>query len=293
MHPLRIAFICFIVVIPLCRVNAQMPDWIGVRDREGNTYFFDSTGKVRTLGTPGVLQKPVSPVGIEFHIHQAEELMRNRHRVEALLMLKSIIAMPSTDYNVFRAQKRASEIINDMIKKEGTRYEETALEAFPVMFLDPEKNIVLGDERMRFSLTVKGHVEVIRKKTIRKAGYERRGLLLGIRVGEQDPGSPYDALVAIEAERYRAPVSSISDIRTHWDLAAGQGDIERKTVKNGENAVVDTFTFNGEITLRGFEGYFKSAQRGYFVKIISPASRFNDLEKDLLKIVDSFRVIPD
>jgi hypothetical protein len=288
----RIALVACILLIHQLS-DAQMPDWVGVRDRDGNILYFDATGRVRTLGKPASTRIPVSPGGIEFYINEAEELVKYGHRAEGLLMLKSILAMPPSDYNVVRAQQRASKSVNAMIRRDGSRFETLALEAFPLMYMDGKNTVVVSDEHMRFSMRIGGRVEVIRKKRLIKEGYQRRGLLLGVRFRD-GAGDNYDSLIAVDCEKFRAPVSSLDEIREHWDLHAGAGDgIARTTLVVDGKKRIDQFAFRGPITLRGFEGFYRTEYRGYFVKTVSPEAGYAGIEKLLRQIVEEFRVVDD
>ncbi|MBN1531914.1 MAG: hypothetical protein JXA20_04570 [Spirochaetes bacterium] len=270
---------------------AQMPDWVGVKDREGNVLFFDPAGKVRTLGKPWASARPVSAGGMEYYINHAEELVKYGYKAEGLLMLKSILAIPASDQNVLRAQQRASKSINAMIRREGTRFEALSLEASPVMYLDDKGRVVLADEHMRFSMTVPGRVSVIRKTRLTTAGYRRRGLLLGVCFGEPSAGS-YDALIAVDCEKYAAPVGSLEELRQHWDLHTGVGvDIVRTTLRGDDFRRIQQYTFRGALSLRGFEGFYRTDSMGYVVKTVTPASRFGAFEGLLRQVVEEFRVV--
>jgi len=122
--------------------------------------------------------------------------------------------------------------------------------------------------------------------------YEYQGVLLGLQFhNKNDALSTYDAIMAIDAEKYTSNCESVNEIERHWELAAGKADITRTVITKSDKKAVSEFSMTGKVPLRGVEGFYISGKRGYFIKIVSPADRYDSLRGKILAAADSFHVV--
>lgn len=286
------AFIIVILSVIIHEASyAQMPDWKGFKDKEGNKYFYDKNGKVWTLGTPVFTFKPVSVDGIEYYINHGEYLIKSRYQVQGLTILKSILAMPASDFRINKAQSRASKIINGLIKREGSRYPKLDFDSSLLLYRI-NKKISIINEIMRYSIKIDGEVTVIRKRDRVAHGYEYQGVLLGIQSeGENHVKGAYDFIVAIDSEKFSIPVTSLGMIQDHWDMVTGPDGCRRNEILKTENSLVMEFRQKDDTGLSGFEGIYFDRNFGYFVKILVPVNRLPVIKEKMRKVIDSFSFV--
>ena len=66
---------------PTQNLFSQMPGWKFFKDYDGNTYYIDKNGKIRTSGKPEFKYKAVSVDGIDYYLNQGLELIKRANEL--------------------------------------------------------------------------------------------------------------------------------------------------------------------------------------------------------------------
>lgn len=273
---------------------AQMPDWIMVRDPDGNRYFVDPNGKIYTSGKPEFDYRAVSESGVAFYFNQGVELLKGGYKFEGLSLLKSIMAMPSTAGKTSDYRSKASSEINRLIKKEGDRYAELDRNA-SILLYRQEGAVVLINDLMRYRIEFPGEATVLRRKTRGNGKYRYYGLLAGVRFPGSTAGadsSAYDALIAIDSERFPSNISNMTALKNNWAKNLGADSFRRTPLRTGERE--DLTRFDDGADYGGFEGFYLRGRYGYCVRIITAGSERAKNMALMEKMMQSFRLsFPD
>jgi len=291
----RATFLFFLlVVLPLPAAHAQMPDWVILRDRDGNRYYADPNGRIYCSGKPEFDYKPVSAEGIDYYLHQGVSLIAGHHKAEGLALLKSILALPAASARITDAQAKASLHVNSLVRKEGTRYERLAREASLLLYREG-KDTTLVNDAMRYSMRIRGSVTVMRRR-VREGGkvYVYYGILLGVRFEDDMPGSArepgYDLLVAVDSERFPHGVASAARLEQSWRKNLGWDTFTRTVQERNAEKTVYSFVDAGDPRYSGFEGFFVRNNYGYCVRTISTKQKFDSRREVIAAIMRGFRI---
>jgi len=268
-----------------------MPDWTYFKDREGNTYFFDNIGHIRTNGIPPKNYMTVSIRGIDFYLNQGLSLLRGRHRVEGLIILKSIQAMPLKNNLIYEAQKKATQCINLIKKSEGTRFNILNEEASVLLYRDKNRFFLIND-RMRYSLNIDMTISVLKNRIKKRLHYNYHGVLLGVsgkkneKVLTEKRG--YDFLIAIDSEEFVSSQVSVKKVEKYWRMTLGYDIFVRKKLAESENHLVYEYTSSSNPGYSGFEGIYSNKNFRHIVRIIAPKVEFNNNRLMLEKVIKNF-----
>ena len=272
---------------------SQMPDWRFFRDGDGNTYYVDNIGKIRTSGEPEFSYKVISARGLEYYNSQAEELILRHHPVDGLLLLKSILAMPPENQRIIDAQKRAALALQSFERREGTRYSELDRKASPLMYKTGGVTTVLNDV-LFYSLKTPLAVSVIKNRWRQKYRYLYNGLTLGLGRKRSADGkssaAAYEFLVAIDTEQFAMPVTQLDHLVKSWDNRLLFENIRRNRISGDEKSVIYSYTGGTEPLFAGFESFVVNGNFGYFIRTVTPQSRFDENRESMEKLVRGFRV---
>lgn len=275
-------------------ILAQMPDWILVRDADGNRYHVDSNGKIYTSGRPEFDSRPVSAPAIAFYYNHGVELLRGGHKVEGLSLLKSILAMPAVEGKTSDYRTKASAEINRLIRKEGDRYALLDRSA-SILLYRLEGVVVLVNDLMRYRVEIPGEATLLRRRTRENGKYGYYGVLMGVRFSASaasSAASTYDALIAIDSERFPAGIGSMGALKKNWVSNLGPDSFRRTPVRADEKMELSRFDDGEEFG--GYEAYFLRGRYGYCVRIISGGSERSKNDAMMYGIMQSFRLsFPD
>ncbi|HSV97941.1 MAG TPA: hypothetical protein VLM75_13555 [Spirochaetota bacterium] len=269
---------------------AQMPDWIMVRDGDGNRYYADPNGKIYTSGKPEFDYRAVSESGIAFYFNQGVELVKGGYKFEGLTLLKSILAMPAGGGKTSDYRSKASSEINRLIKKEGDRYAELDQNA-SILLYRQEGAVVLVNDLMRYRLEFPGEATVLRRRMREYGQYRYYGLLAGVRFSGSTAGpdaSAYDVLIAIDSERFPSKISNMTALKKNWAKNLGADSFRRTPLRAGERE--DLSRFDDGTAYGGYEAFYLRGRYGYCVRIISAGSERARNEALMEKVMQSFRL---
>ena len=284
----------YVLLIPLILVTfmAQMPDWILMKDREGNRYYMDRQGKIYIPDEPSPFLRTLNSKNIEFFVNKGIALWYGNHRERGLSLLKSALCLRVTSQRVYQMQKKASDFINQVKQREGGRYDAVDKQAHLLLYQDENERTRLVNEVTGYRLSVDGVVYLLRKKF----RSDHRGYLYtGIRMGcvfksettdaGKKPGS-YDVLIGLESEKFPSKLRSAREFEQHWKRITGDDTFKRTVISKKENTIIYSFSDEkGEFS--GMECYLVNGNRGCFMRSILPASQFQARKSVLLSIARS------
>ncbi len=287
---------CLIILLQFASpLMSQMPEWKFYRDRDGNTYYIDRSGKIRTSGKPEFNFKPVSPQGIDYYLNHAEQLLKGHYKVEGLILLKSILALPVSNNRVYKAQTEAAKRINYIKKREGGRFNGLN-EMASLMLIKNSGNTVVINDNMFYSIEIPGTAAILRSRFRKRPYYRYHGLLIGINLKKSlslssgtDP--KFDLLLAVDSERYSVSLKSIKRVVNNWRTNLGFENISREEVKKDRNSYILRFYKKEKPLLSGFEGYFFNGKFGYMVRAISSGEKFTKFKDKIRDIIFSFKFV--
>ncbi len=291
--PLLLAIVpVLFALVFIVRVGAlaQMPDWILVRDPDGNRYHVDPNGKIYTSGKPEFDYRPVSAAGIAFYFNQGVELVKGGYKVEGLTLLKSILAMPAAGGKTSDYRSKASAEINRFIKKEGDRYEALDQNA-SILLYRLEDAVVLVNDLMRYRIEFPGEATVLRRRRRENGKYRYDGLLAGVRFpgsAATSDSSAYDALIAIDGESFPSKINFMSALKSNWAKNLGADSFKRTPVRAGEREELSRF--DDGTAYGGYEAFFLRGRYGYCVRIIAAGPERAKNDALMEKMMRSFRL---
>jgi len=267
---------------------AQLPGWLTIRDADGNRYFVDTAGKIWTDTGTVAIRKPVSADGLPFYLEQGQALLRDHQKAEGLRMLRAVRLLADLDSAgiVRESGERASLMLNEIKKREGSRYPGLVLAA-PDLLVRSGQRHVLYNESFGYSLSFDGPITVIRDSLVQRHDYLRHGLLLGLRRADSNPAglSRHDLLVYVQAEQFHY---SLSRVQAYYDMYL-QRTVEdflvKKDLRREQNRIVCSLQSD---KLAGLRLVLLDGRNGYVVTILGEKNTFAGLESEVMEIIGSF-----
>ncbi len=284
----------YLLIVPviLFVFIGQMPDWVLMKDLEGNRYYMDRQGKIYTSDTPSEYHKVVTVKGIEYFVNKGISLWENNHRARGLSLLKSALALPVKNQKVYQMQKNASAFIDRMKRREGSRYNKIDRMSHILLYQGDNGRSHFVNEMTGYRLTFPGSVYLL-KKNVRSDhnGYVYSGVRLGIvlkqdTTGKGDDPVVYDMLVGIESEIFPSKLRSSGAFEKHWKRIIGSDTFKRTALRRDNTFILYSFVDKkGEFA--GMEGYRIKGNRGCFIRCILPESRFSENKDAISTIIES------
>ena len=287
-----VSFLCFAAFFCI----SQVPDWSFFRDGDGNTYFIDNIGKIRTTVQAESFRKTLSVKGLDYYVAQAKELIDKQHPVEGLLILKTILAMPVIDQRVVDAREHASVSLNSFKARHGTRFDYMNRLASPVLFSSNDITHVVHDI-MFFSFTSRHNVYILKNRWRVNLHYSYNGLSIGVKKNldsNEQRETAYDFLIAIDSEKFGVKIKNLRQLEDNWTKRLYFENIKREEITRSENKVL--YSFKGgrreekDLAFSGFEVLVKNRQFGYYVRIITPSEKLESTKAAMMEIADSFSI---
>lgn len=272
---------------------SQMPDWSFFKDGDGNTYYIDTTGQIRTSLQAEPFRKTMSVRGLEFYNAQAKELIENHRPVEGLLILKTILAMPVIDQRVADAQTKAAAELHLFKSRQGTRFDVMNRQASPLLFSSGGLTFLVHDI-LYFSFSTPGELYVLRNRWRINLFYAHNGLSIGVRIDNQRREKGYDFLIAVDSEKFESKIASLRQLEENWTNRLFFEDIERREISRDENRVLYSFKAGkkggNDFAFAGFETLVKNANFGYYMRTITPFDKSERFEAAMRDITTGFSI---
>jgi len=264
-------FLPFFVIINLFSspVYAQLPGWVLTRDHDGNRYYIDGRGKIWTSGTPEYKYKAVSLAGIDYFLVQGQELIKNHYIPEGLTLLNSILAMPVTNNRIYRAQARAAKTVNSLKKREGMRYARH-IENSPFLLYRVDESIIVENQVSHYRLKIPYETTVLNSNLRKRHGYLYNGLLAGLefKKGSRERPDKFDSLLSVDSEEFKSMLSSVDELKTHWEIILGPDVYTRKVISRDRKLLLFQIDNTMSRSFSGYEGYYINGRKGNLLRII-------------------------
>lgn len=295
MHKLEKNIIFFLMFLPVF-LFAQMPEWKFFKDREGNKYFLDSSGRIYITSLPSSNRKTVSADGIDYYINLAEELLSRKKITDSLLLFKSILALPENNNRIYSARARAAVNIDNLRKKNGDRFRKYDNEASLLFYKSGERSNILNDA-MLYSLSGKGQINLIRSKIRNERDEVYHGFSIGINYNEKDKtDNKYEAVIAMDSVQKKYSIISLEEMSENWKIFLGKDDLERNEILRTDDTVISEFkSASAEKNYplyRGFEVQKFNGSFIYYLRIVSSGTKFEKIKDSMRDTALSFKTVP-
>ena len=259
-----------------------MPDWAMMVDKEGNTYYFDKSGKIYTDDTQSAY-KPVSKDALEYYTSKVKSLWKAGNRTQSLVIAKSILALKESSMNVVKAKKDMSAFMRDMQMKQGKRFVDINNDAWLYLTREDTTMYVFND-KVPYIVTLQGNADIIAAKSVDSLQYSSTVMKAGIRFSETNG---YDAIITVVAESFADTIESIHVLQQHWRTIAFD-TYERELLKYSDSMAVYSFVTQDNVQLKGMELLLAKENRGYCVRIFTTKERYELYKGAIMAIINSF-----
>lgn len=285
-------FSLFLIIFTTAEFSfAQLPGWVLTKDRDGNTYYIDSRGKIWTSGAPEYKYKAVSLDGIHYYLNHGLQLIKNHYIAEGINILHSILALPPINQQTYSAQASASKEVQRLKKREGPRYMKH-VEKYPLILYRVEDTVYIQNQIVPYAIKMKAHPYILNASQRKKNNYEYQGVLAGLSLSESPSkkNASFDALLSVDSEQFKSIITSIDELVLHWNILTGNDVFERKLLAKGKNNIINEIKHEGHPPFSGFEGYFIKGNCGHIIRIIFSDSISEKKKEKLLNILKDIKV---
>ncbi len=263
-------------------LNAEMPDWAMMIDKEGNKYYFDKSGKIYTDSTTSIF-KPVSRDGLEYYNSKVKSLWKAGHRKQSLVIAKSILALKESSMNVVKAKKDINTFMRDMQMKHGNRFVDFSKDAWLYLTKEDTTMYVFND-KVPYILALQGNAEIIAAQSVDSLQYASTVMRAGLRFSDT---SGYDAIMIVAAESFADTIESIRVLEQHWRTVAFD-TFDRELLKHSDAMALYAFATRDNVELKGIELLLAKENRGYCVRIFTTKERYELYKDTMFAIINSF-----
>jgi hypothetical protein len=281
-----------ILILIICAslfLTAQMPGWKHYRDREGNSWFIDTNGKLYFDADAAFITKPVSPLNIDYSLGQAGEFLRAGKKTGSLTIWKSILCLSPVNTRIVRARELSAAAVTGMRKREGDRFTGIDREASVMVYAEKDTTTIYSD-LMRYSITVNGGAELVRRNSRYVENYLYNGITAGILPTGTKSGGPYSFIIAVSSEKFKSKVKGMDEALTHWRTITGHDGFQRTAVKENEALTLYEFTSEKNEYL-GFEAVTVNGHILCVFRFIAPAASYADVRERMLAAVNSIKIV--
>ncbi len=273
-------------------VFAQLPGWRTVHDSDGNRYYIDRSGRIHTDGANEFPSGPVSAEGIDFYLARGLQLLQEHRPAEGLTILKTIMALPQKDDRIFQAQARTAREIDRLKKKEGGRYAKLDRLSSLLVFREGEE-LSLINVSAGYSIKFPCRATIIRHTMKERPHYFHSGILTGLNLdispSNKEKTTTYDALIALDTERFKSTLKNAGQLKSHWDNTSGGDSFERKAILSKEDSLMFEYRspLSGEYW--GYEKYCIRGKSGFFLRFITARNLTEIQRVKVMKILESLK----
>ncbi len=268
----------------------QMPDWSFFRDREGNSYYYTSSGRIIVTGKVEKKRFVVSAEGIDYYLALARRLAGEGRPGDALAICHGILALKDSNMRIRDAAAGASQLMRELQLRHGDRYPNMRYHASLYLYREGGRTVII-DEEFRHSLGLTIEPRILSVSDRRGQRYAHRGLRMGVDLPASKPAREgFDLLLAIDAERFAGPLRNADQLITHWELRRGKSNWKREVLSRDEYNVLVRYTIPGEGTT-GLERYHVMGRYGYCVRLLTTEDIWNERSDELEEIVTSWSFV--
>lgn len=277
-----------ILVFTALYLYAQMPEWKYFRDREGNSYYYDSAMKIRIADDKPFEYTPVSAAGVDYYLHKGIDLVKSGSYVEGLYYLKSIKTLPPGNRRVKTASEDASGWINYLQKKHGVRYERFDAES-TILLNNTGSEYNLFNEKLRFRISIKKIPRII------KAAWRLNGRGYGLKFGfnfERENSEPgFDCVVGVESRITRGRIENLAETESAWRNEFGIDNLVREEVLRRNDRVIYTYTYGDGVPFSGIEGVYLNGNIIHLVRVLCSNNIKDRVFEEIKKPVEEMTLV--
>lgn len=245
--------------------SAQMPDWKFFRDREGNGYYYDRAMKIRITDEKLFDYTPASEPAIDYYLNRGIEQIKNGKYTEGLFYLKSLKTLPADNFRVKRSAEDASEWINHLHKKHGTRFERFDKES-TVLLNFSEGKYNLFNEKLRYKLILDKQPRIV--KAVWKLQDQGYGLKFGFNMDPGNTAEGYDCIVGIESRILKGKIASLADAEDSWRREFGRDNFKRDEVRRSSDRIIYFYSYMDGVPFSGIEGIYINGNIIHIVRVL-------------------------
>ena len=253
----------FILLFPVV-INPQMPDWKYFKDREGNSYYYDRTFKIRIPDTSGTGLIPVTASGIDFYFNTGVELINEGKYPEGLFYLKSIRTLGSSNNRIRKAQIEAAKWMNYLERKHGPRYELYDSES-SITITGENDRYYLSNSKLFYGMTIQHRPHLLKKEwKYNGTGY---GLKFGAKIDEKGNYEGFDYITGIESRILKGGSPTIEEAYNIWTHELGADTFSRKEIFRGTGRVLYEVKYPDGTPFSCIEGIYVSRNRIHLARV--------------------------
>lgn len=257
------AVILFFMLLPVT-VNPQMPEWKFFRDREGNSYYYDRTFRIRITDTALTDLPPVTSSGIDYYFHTGVELINEGRYPEGLYYLKSIRLLDDSNARVRKTQIDAAKWMEYLEKKHGTRYDLYDNESSVIM-TGENRNYHLVNSKLFYRMKVQHRPRLLKKEwKYYGTGY---GLRFGARVDEKGAYEGFDYVTGVESRILKGPAPSPDEALRVWMIELGIDALKRREIYRAPDRILYDIKYPEGTPFSGIEGVYVSGNRIHLARV--------------------------
>jgi len=265
-----------------------MPDWKFFRDREGNSYYYDRALKLRITDEKPFEYHPVSADGGDYYLHKGIELIQKGEYPEGLFYLKSLKSLPMDNYKVRKNAEDASEWINSLQKKHGTRYERFDKESTILLnFSDTRYNLI--NEKLRYKINLGKQPRVI--KAVWKLYDKGYGLKFGFNLDKDNAEEGYDCIAGIESRIFKGKIGSVREAEESWRNEFGKDNFIREEILRRDDRIIYTYTYSDSVPFSGIEGIFINGNIIHILRVLCSNTIKDKVFEEIRKPVEEMVIV--
>lgn len=292
-----------------------MPDWKFFKDREGNGYYYDRAMKIRITDEIPFDYKPASVRGNNYYLHKGIELIKDGKYVEGLFYLKSLKALPKDNPGVEKNAEDASNWINYLQKKHGTRYERFDKESTILLTFSNDKYNIFN-EKLRYKLILSKQPRIV--KAVWKLYDKGYGLKFGFNIQKDNsskdipaknldindfesnlPGknisdesrNGYDCIVGIETRILKGKIRNVSEAEESWRNEFGRDNFKREEILRNKDRVIYLYTYSDGVPFSGIEGIYINENYIHILRVLCSSVIKDKVFEEIRKPVEEMILV--
>ncbi len=278
-----------IISIIVFQANAQIAGWRLYSDKTGNTFFIDRNWKIYTNKPAQNESSSVNLANVTYKINRADQLLRSHNPVAAIQIYQSILIMNANNFALQQAKTRASKKINFLLSMHGARYQQYEKKALPFLYSINDRTIVTNPH-MRFKLTTRYTVSIVKRRNKQDYKYRYRGLVCGLTT-RATPKNKFNILVAVDAEQLPYTIHNLLQLQHKWQKNIFSNNVKKQLLRQSLSSIFYSFTTTAKTGFSGYEGIVFKNNFAYYIRIICNSKIFNSNKKEMLFIINNFKII--
>jgi hypothetical protein len=274
-----------LITLPVS-IFSQMSDWKFFRDRDGNGYYYDGAFKIRIVDDKVFNYQPVTIKGMDFFLNSGIDLIKTGRIREGLYFLKSLKLLESDNMRVIKTKNEASRWINDLMKKQGERFNEYDDDS-TVLMVRNETNYAVVNEKLFYKMKLNTRPHIIsREWKLNKKAY---GIKIGMNISDAEKKEGYDYMIGVESRIYSFPVNGIDGAIEAWRVEMGRDTLKRIELSKKNDRIIYYYEYPDGSPFSGIEGIYTNRNMIHIIRGLCHNSLkqkvFDDMERAVQEII--------